>query len=609
MSKTILCAIRVSTERQETESQKQEMLQFCLSLGYTEDNIEWIEVAGASARKLNSKYIQMLEDIKNKILSTPTIKAAAFWHLNRLGRVESKLMEMKEWFIANRIQVFIKNPSITLFENVELGKTSAGAEISWSVFATMVKFDTEELFEKVKRGKARNAKNKKFNGGTHIKTGYKVDENNYIVPDYDSSDYALVILIYNEFATGKYSTMSLAKELRARGIKKANGEWVSFHFIRNLIHDTSYIGYSDKYGCERTYDPIISKALWEKCQKVMEGNTQKQPKATKHHYFGIKLIKCPKCGYNFVAQAKVYRCFKHSNRAIYDYASEGKVCDNGACVGIHIMDGLLWRIAEMEHLEYLTDLKSENKEDYEKKIEILNQKISASNVLIEDTEKKKLRIQEGYIDGIYNKEVRDEKIAKVDTEVIAVKQTIVAYQEEIEGYIKVIEDLGKTDDYLERLADAMFTTDNITDEKQLYDIVHQHIKVVYMEHANFNDKKCVKITVELKRGEIEYFLYFPWVKKGHKIFNIHKDGKAVPYGYQNIIRDDSNSKDKGGIDKEYPSTMKTKEEIEQRLQYQKELYKMFPYFDPEYKKKQEERAAKLLHDITHFNGSISEDID
>ena len=176
MNKTILCAIRVSTERQETESQKQEMLSFCKSIGYAEENIEWIEVAGASARKLNNKYIQMLEDIQTKIKSTPSIKAIAFWHLNRLGRIESKLMEMKEWFIANRIQVFIKNPTITLFEDLQTGKVSASAEIAWAIFAAMVKFDTQEMFEKMVRGKKRNAQNKKYNGGIHIKTGYKVDE-------------------------------------------------------------------------------------------------------------------------------------------------------------------------------------------------------------------------------------------------------------------------------------------------------------------------------------------------------------------------------------------------------------------------------------------------
>ena len=123
MDKTILLIVRASTDQQETESQKRELMDFCKSKGFVEDEMEIIEVAGASARKLNKKYIQMLEDIKNTILTNPSIKNVGIWHLNRLGRVESKLHEMKEFFINNRIQLYVKEPSMQLFD--ENGEVSA----------------------------------------------------------------------------------------------------------------------------------------------------------------------------------------------------------------------------------------------------------------------------------------------------------------------------------------------------------------------------------------------------------------------------------------------------------------------------------------------------
>ena len=100
MEKKILCIIRASTEQQETESQKKELVAYCITKGFAVEEMAFIEVAGASARKLNDKYIQMLEDIKATLLSSPTINAVALWHLNRLGRVESKLHEMKEFFVC-----------------------------------------------------------------------------------------------------------------------------------------------------------------------------------------------------------------------------------------------------------------------------------------------------------------------------------------------------------------------------------------------------------------------------------------------------------------------------------------------------------------------------
>lgn len=87
----------------------------------------FIEVAGASAVKLNKKYIQMLEDIKATILSIPTV---ALWHL---GRVESKLHEMKEWFLQHKIQVYCKNPDFTLLDDT--GKESAAGSLAFSMFA------------------------------------------------------------------------------------------------------------------------------------------------------------------------------------------------------------------------------------------------------------------------------------------------------------------------------------------------------------------------------------------------------------------------------------------------------------------------------------------
>ena len=63
----ILAVVRASTEQQQVESQQAELKEFCEKLGY--NDIEWIEVSGASARKANKKYLEMLENIKNTIIA------------------------------------------------------------------------------------------------------------------------------------------------------------------------------------------------------------------------------------------------------------------------------------------------------------------------------------------------------------------------------------------------------------------------------------------------------------------------------------------------------------------------------------------------------------
>ena len=43
MEKRILCIIRASTEQQETESQKKELVAYCITKGFAVDEMEFIE--------------------------------------------------------------------------------------------------------------------------------------------------------------------------------------------------------------------------------------------------------------------------------------------------------------------------------------------------------------------------------------------------------------------------------------------------------------------------------------------------------------------------------------------------------------------------------------
>ena len=139
----VLCIVRSSTEAQEIESQKKELIEFCKTKGFADGDMLFIEAQGASARSLNKKYLQMLESIKSTILNDSEIKSVAVWALNRLGRVESKLHEMKEFFVKNRIQVYCKDPSFKLLKEDETEETTGSMMIS--VYAAMVKIDTEEM--------------------------------------------------------------------------------------------------------------------------------------------------------------------------------------------------------------------------------------------------------------------------------------------------------------------------------------------------------------------------------------------------------------------------------------------------------------------------------
>ena len=56
----VLCIVRSSTEAQEIESQKKELIEFCKTKGFADGDMLFIEAQGASARVLKRSYTSWL---------------------------------------------------------------------------------------------------------------------------------------------------------------------------------------------------------------------------------------------------------------------------------------------------------------------------------------------------------------------------------------------------------------------------------------------------------------------------------------------------------------------------------------------------------------------
>ena len=400
----------MSTEEQEIESQKLELGTFIKSKGYAEDEIEWLEAKGASARSLNNKYLVFLEDIKTIIKTTPSIKAVAMWALNRLGRVESKLMEMKEFFVNNKIQVYSMTPSLTLFD--DNGEVSIGMSIAFSVYAAMVKVETDEMFRKFERGRNRNVKEGKYIGG-YICFGYKV-ENKHIVIDQEEAK--IVKMVFSMYAERKISARKIADELDKQGYTvrnrtdKTKKSRITFNTVSKMLMNEAYIGSKKSDKFELTYPPIISLDLWEKCRKVADKNNKVADKSYKNYNLGNNIIKCPHCGYGYLLSHHVYHCYKH--RARYRFQED---CTESVPIRDTVIDPIIMGCAVDFANLYAQERQVESIQKYKAIMEDLRKKIEHSEELIEtEFEAKKKRLNEMYFEGNIGKKFYDSKIADVD---------------------------------------------------------------------------------------------------------------------------------------------------------------------------------------------------
>ena len=563
--KTILCVIRTSTEEQETASQKKDMLEFCISRGFKEEDIEWIEVAGASARKQNEKYVQMIALIKSTILNNPDIKNCALWHLNRLGRVDSILVEMKNWFIENHIQVYVKNPSLTLLNSD--GSVNSGTEIAWGLFATMVKQDTEEIFAKMRRGKKRNSEQMKFNGGCETRFGYRVDNSGYIVPDVKESK--LVKLIYDEYVTGKWSAIKLAKELKSRGIKQRNDKDITWIFVSKVLSDTAYIGYTDNDNAKshQKFTPIIDQDIWEKVKMIRENHIFKRTsKESKRTSFGVGVLKCSCCGSHYIANDKYYVCYKKKNTSKFNGA-----CTDAARIRTDVFDELIWDIASTIHIGYLQNLDEKSITQYESEKAVLLQKMNESNNLLMKLTERKKRVVNLYADGELTEAEFKGKKGKLIADHIHHQNKMLEYGYEINRIDRTIADIRKPSK--ERIMETFLDVMNEGNRLKCKEIILKHIKVAYLGNVVENGKKSVRIEIEANNGTKYTFLQHK-TRNDAKQNNLYvwseQDGKFIPHingSYRKNILSDLKS---AGIERiELPNadedTISHKDDLDYRL--------------------------------------------
>ena len=500
--------IRVSTDTQQIEDQRDELFKFIKDEGY--DEIIPIESVGASAVKLNDRYLYMVQQIKDTITNDKEVKAIFVWHMNRLGRNEVVMMDLKNFFIKNNVQFICKNPYLKLLNND--GSVNAGMELAFSLFCTMSKQEDEERKEKFSRAKKGKAQRGEYIGGNVIPFGYNVGKDGFY--EENPEEASIIKLAFQLYSTGKYSTYTLSKELVERGMS------IKDYSLCRILRNKAYIGECvGEYGTH--YPPIISKELFEAVEKVRSEN-KIDMKRGERVILGGKLVKCPTCGATCTSNSRHYVCSRHSHHG---------PCDNGFALRQSVADELLWRVGQTEHLQYLVDINENNSDEYKKQLEAIGEKIEAAKAKIDNYANKKERIAENYEDGIINKKTRDYRLSKLEDEVNFQKNYLNQLEEKRAAIISLLENDGPDS------VDAFIAALNTMDTEDKYDIVHSHITRLTAKQLSFGKRdprthrpNAVEIVIESTRGVQYEFLYFPKFYNGFNLY-VKKGKKWIPDTY------------------------------------------------------------------------------
>lgn len=502
----ILVFLRVSTEVQELDNQRNEMIDFCKGYGY--DDIIFVEGKGASAIKINDEYIEMYEEVK-KHIESGEINAVAVWAVNRLARDEEWFVKFKNMFINNKVQFLVKNPTLALL-NPD-GSVNAGSELALSLFSTMAKQEMAERKEKFKRTKRANAKLGKWVGGRTKKFGYKIDENNFFVED--ENDGEIVKIAFDLYSTGEYSAASLARELVSRGYKRNDGLPINEYFIVRVLSSSSYIGEPDEKNNMRIYPPIVSKDIFEKCREIAQGNrlTMRQGERI---VMGAKLIKCKECGSTYTSNSRHFIC----------NAGAHKNCKDRLSIRQLVVDYISWDVAFKEHMKYLVEITENNTKIYNERLDVINKKITSYKEKIDESEDKKKRIVDTYLDGFIDKKTRDLRLSKLKDDTLSHQKEINALEEERRAILGLLDNVDKErEEWV--YYDALDTMEkSVRSEEDNYNIIHKHIIKIHPESLSYGvrDRRChrnnaVLFTIYTVSGCEYKYMFFPKKYQGHNL--------------------------------------------------------------------------------------------
>ena len=488
--KKCLIWTRVSTERQEIESQIKETIDYAKSLEF--DEFASISRVGASAYKVNGLYLDMLDEFKNLIETDKDIKAVVCWHLNRLARNDQYAIQIKNFLIEHKVQLYIKEPQLKLLKDD--GTVDEGAELVFNIFAAMSRQQISELKAKSHRAKVRDKALHKYLGA-RIPLGYTIDENKMLVPDPANAD--IVKELFTLYGTGEWSYNTLAKEFNER----QGTNYFDKHNIKSILTNKHYY---DGEMCP----PIITKEQYDKAATRREGCTSR-PQGNRNIRFGAKLIECPVCGKHYTANVRDYRCIND--------------CGHRR-ISIPNLDGLLWLIAT--HLEGDRMLKTDTKDELRQKRAVLDTKIKSVDTYLTRGNKRAQRAKKMALDGLIEIEEYKDILKQVETEQEETKRKIDAWKADIAKIDKLIEEDTVS---LKRIVDL---SNNITemDEAQMFEIVHRWVKRI-----TFTDDWVFTIETLVRTYKAKYDRYgYPsrwFTVNGHALavpqFKHSKDGSSI----------------------------------------------------------------------------------
>src|ERR1035437_5478816 len=314
------------------------------------------------------------------------------------------------------------------------------------------KYYSDNLSQNVKRGNRNIVKRGEWLGNCPI--GYIRNHRTKNI-DIDPIKAQVVKMAFETFATGKYSLCGLGEYLNMLGITNKTGKTIGISSMNCMLSSTAYIGLIRYNGevFEGTFDPIISKELYEEVQRELHRRSRPRKRKHKIAFPFSNTFTCGECGYSITSQ------YAKGNGGTYIYYRCTK--KNSTCSQRYLRDDRFLAQVKKGFTELaLTDQWCAEKMDEAKKLE-KNMKmekqsfVNSFNTKTMSLEKKLDKRVEAFLDGTIEKSIYLEKKQAL----LTTKMNLQKKQKSFEQ--NQISLVGQLKDFISTCRQAQVLTDSI----------------------------------------------------------------------------------------------------------------------------------------------------
>jgi site-specific DNA recombinase len=241
----------------------------------------------ASGKQVRKLYNEMFSYVTKNNISVVLCEK-----IDRLTRNPKDAVTVQEWITGGdeRQVHFIK-------ENFILSKnTRAHENLVWDMKVAIARFYTNNLSEEVRKGLNEKFEQGLYPGSTPI--GYnQIGEKGARVFVQDPKIAPFITQMFELYASGNYSILSLASKLYKEGFRTKKGKKIVKTGIHRLLSNRFYYGENEWMGKIKKgqHEPLITKELYDLVQQKLKRGTS-APQYKKHlSTFKGKVI-CKECG-------------------------------------------------------------------------------------------------------------------------------------------------------------------------------------------------------------------------------------------------------------------------------------------------------------------------